>query len=106
LQDCFIIWALQHSQKAREDFCTLYPALFPCEKERFDTLFAENPYVFKIVLCQTDYEDNFQRAMNKRIPVRTSGPDPFGGRRLPKGNVAQKMNLPPHLVTNKQPKGC
>jgi hypothetical protein len=104
LQDVFILCALQQSQKARDDFCKLYPALFPCEKERFDLLFRDNPHLTKILLDPTKREDMFQGAMNKRIPVYTAGK--LGGRRLNIGRVAQTINLPPHLLTLVQPKGC
>lgn len=103
LQDCFIIHAVQHSQKARNDFCDLYPSLFPCEKERFDLLFGDNPMLSRKVVCQMDYEDTFQRRMNN-IPVYTSGSR--GGLRLPAGHVSQVVNLPPHLAPKSQPKGC
>lgn len=103
LQDCFILHAIQHSQVARDDFCKLYPSLFPCEKERFDTLFADNPMLTRLVTDCTTSEDTFQRRMN-RIPVYTAGK--LGGRYLPVGRVAQTINLPPHLAPKQQPKGC
>lgn len=103
LQDCFILWAIEHSQQARDDFCKLYPSLFPCEKERFDLLFGDNPLLSKLVVCQTDYEDTFQRRMNN-IPVYTSGLN--GAKRLPVGHVSQVVNLPPHLAPKRQPSGC
>jgi len=103
LQDCFIIHAIQMSQVARTDLCTLYPALFPCEKERLDLLFTDNPFLSKLRECVTDTTDTFQRRMNN-IPVYTSGRD--GGRRLPVGHTAQVINLPPHLAPKRQPQGC
>lgn len=103
LQDCFILHAIQHSQKARDDFCKLYPSLFPCEKDRFDTLFADNPMLSRKVTDCTTSEDTFQRRMN-RIPVYTAGK--LGARRLPVGRVSQVVNLPPHLAPKSQPKGC
>lgn len=103
LQDCFILHAIQHSQVARDDFNKLYPVLFPCEKERFDTLFADNPMLSRKVTDCTTSEDTFQRRMN-RIPVYTAGK--LGGRYLAVGRVAQIVNLPPHLAPKMQPKGC
>lgn len=103
LQDCFILHAIQHSQKARDDFNALCPALFPCERERFEILFRDNPLLTQKVVCETDYEDTFQRRMN-RIPVYTSGLR--GALRLPVGHVSQVVNLPPHLAPKSQPKGC
>jgi hypothetical protein len=103
LQDCFVIHAIQHSYKARKDFCDLYPSLFPCEKERFDLLFGENPMLTRVVQDETAYEDTFQRRMNN-IPVYTSGLR--GGLRLPPGHVSQVVNLPPHLAPKQQPPGC
>jgi hypothetical protein len=103
LQDCFILHAIQHSQVARDDFCLLYRSLFPCEKERFDLLFADNPMLSRKVTDCTTSEDTFQRRMNN-IPVWTAGK--LGGRRLAVGRVSQVMNLPPHLAPKQQPKGC
>jgi hypothetical protein len=103
LQDCFILHAIQHSNKARNDFCDLYPSLFPCEKERFDILFGDNPFISQLVVDITSNEDTFQRRMNN-IPVYTSGNR--GGLRLPVGHVSQVVNLPPHLAPKSQPKGC
>lgn len=103
LQDCFILHALQNSQKARDDFCKLYPSLFPCEKERFDILFQDNPFLIKKRECTTRTSDTFQRRMNN-IPVRTAGAR--GGLRLPVGHVSQVVNLPPHLAPKQQPSKC
>jgi len=99
LQDCFILHAIQHSHKARKDFCDLYPSLFPCEKERFDILFEDNPLLTNLVVDMTTNEDRFQRRMND-IPVYTSGVR--GAKRSPVGTV----NLPPHLAPKRQPSGC
>lgn len=103
LQDCFILHAIEHSQKARDDFCLLYPSLFPCEKERFDLLFQDNPMLTRLVVDETSSEDTFQRRMNN-IPVHTAGRR--GGLRLPVGHVSQVVNLPPHLAPKRQPPGC
>lgn len=103
LPDCFIIHALQTSQKARDDFNRLYPVLFPCEKERFDILFEDNPFNAKLREDQTVTEDKFQRKMNQ-IPVYTS--ILRGAHRVPTTQVAQVVNLPPHLAPSAQPKGC
>lgn len=103
LQDCFIIHALQTSRRARCDFDALYPSLFPCEKERFDILFEDNPFISKLREDITTTEDKFQRRMNN-IPVYTSGVR--GAHRLPVGHVSQVVNLPPHLAPKQQPKGC
>jgi len=103
LQDCFVLHAIQHSTKARKDFCDLYPSLFPCEKERFDILFGDNPLLTNLVVCSMNYEDTFQRRMNN-IPVYTSGLN--GAKRLPVGHVSQVVNLPPHLAPKQQPPGC
>jgi len=103
LQDCFILHAIQHSQKARDDFVRLYPALFPCEKERFDLLFQDNPMLTRLVLDDREDADTFQRRMN-RIPVYTSGLR--GGLRLPVAHVSQIVNLPPHLAPRAQPRQC
>jgi len=103
LQDCFIIHAIQHSALARTDFDKLCPSLFPCEKERFEILFRDNPMLSRKVECPTTYEDTFQRRMNK-IPVYTAGRG--GGLRLPVGHVSQVVNLPPHLASKQQPPGC
>jgi len=95
LGDCFIVCALQQSPKARQDFCLLYPALGECEKERFDILMRDNPFLFKLVKDPTTVTDEFQASQNRRIPVRTAGPQ--GGRRQPIGCAPR----PPHLT-----KGC
>jgi hypothetical protein len=103
LQDCFILHALQTSQRARDDFDKLCPSLFPCEKERFEILFKDNPALTKLRQCTTEITDTFQSRMN-RIPVYTSGLR--GGLRLPVGHVSQVVNLPPHLAPKRQPSGC
>jgi len=100
LQDCFILHAIEHSQQARDDFCALYPSLFPCEKERFDILFEDNPLLTRLVLDQMTDGDVFQSRMNRRIPVYTSGPN--GALRAP----VRSVNLPPTLAPKQQPKGC
>ena len=104
LQDCFIVHALRHSCKARDDFELLCKAFFPCEKERFEILFADNPWAKKKVMDPMTVTDMFQSVMNKRIPVYTSGPQ--GGRRLPRANVAQTFNFPPELAPKRQPVRC
>lgn len=103
LQDCFIIHAIEQSQKARTDFCLLHPALFPCERERFDLLFGDNPFLSRLREDTTTTSDTFQRRMNN-IPVHTAGRG--GGLRLPVGHVSQVVNLPPHLASKQQPGGC
>ena len=103
LQDCFILHAIEQSQKARDDFDTIYPALFPCEKERLDALINDNPLLSRLRECDTVTTDTFQRRMNN-IPVHTSGPR--GGLRLPVGHVSQVVNLPPHLASSRQPPRC
>lgn len=103
LQDCFILHAIEQSQKARNDFCTLYPALFPCEQERLDILIEDNPLLSKLREDPTTATDKFQARMN-RIPVYTSGLR--GGLRLPVGHVSQVVNLPPHLASKRQPQKC
>jgi hypothetical protein len=99
LQEYFIIWALQHSAIACRDFDLLYPALFPCEKERFDIIFRDNPRYKRMWACPTEMEDRFQSRMND-IPVHTAGPQ--GGFRGGRG----AMRLPPHLQPKTQPKKC
>jgi hypothetical protein len=103
LQDCFIIWSIQHSIKARLDFCKLWPALFPCEKERFEILFRDNPRYERLWQCPTTVEDRFQSRMN-RIPVHTAGKR--GGLRSNNAHVKSTVNLPPHLQPTRQPKRC
>jgi len=100
LQDRFIIYALQHSHVACRDYDRLYPSLFPCEKERFDILFTDNPRYKRIWLCPTEAEDRFQTRMND-IPVRTAGKN--GGLR---GGRMGAVRLPPHLQPKTQPKKC
>lgn len=103
LQDCFILHAIQTSQQARDDFCRIYPALFPCEKERLDLLIQDNPFLSKLSEDQTTTTDTFQRRMNN-IPVYTAGRG--GALRLPVAHVSQIVNLPPHLAPKRQPSGC
>lgn len=103
LQDCFILWAIEHSTVARTDFDVLWPALFPCEQERFTLLFGENVMLSRLVQDDITNGDLFQSKMN-RIPVYTAGA--LGARRLPVGRVAQMMNLPPHLAPKQQPPLC
>jgi len=83
LGDEFIIYALQHTPKAWKDFWVLYPSLFPCEKERFDQLFAANPYLIKQVTNEQSAEDQAQGLWNKQ------------GIHLNFGGSQQKLNLPP-----------
>jgi hypothetical protein len=100
LQDCFIVDALQRSIKACKDFDLLWPSLFPCEKERFETLFRDNPRYRKMWACTSKYEDTFQRRMNN-IPVRTVGKN--GGLRQYR---QMSVRLPPHLQPKVQPPKC
>jgi len=66
---CMFLDIYIQSKKAKEDFWKLYPSLFPCEKEKFDELFAQNPWTKKYSLEDDQFiEDKFQSAMNK-IPV-------------------------------------
>lgn len=73
LQDCYIVYALRHSEKARKDFCLLWESLWPCEKERFILLFKENPAYWPLIKDYIDDADSFQKKLND-IPVYTSGP--------------------------------
>ena len=103
LQARFILHAIEQSQKARDDFNLLYPALFPCEQERFDTLFEENPLLTRLVVSQIQSADTFQRRMNN-IPVHTAGP--YGGGRRPITHQAQALTLPPWFAPKSQPRRC
>ena len=103
LQDCFIMHAISHSSLARKDFDTLYPALFPCEQERFQLLFGDNPMLSRLIEDPMLNSDVFQSKMN-RIPVYTAGRN--GGRFLPTGRVAQNVQLPPHFAPRQQPRNC
>lgn len=60
-----IIHIIMLSPKAKQDFLLLYPSLFPCEKEKFDVWFKENPWTKKKILDDHDYADAFQSAINK-----------------------------------------
>lgn len=103
LQDCFIIWAVEHSAVARRDFDALYESLFPCEKERFTLLFGDNPMLSRLITDVTTRDDTFQRKFNQ-TPVYTAGK--FGARRLPVGRVSQLLQLPPNLAPRVQPRRC
>lgn len=103
LQDCFIIWAIEHSSVARRDFDLLFESLFPCEKERFTLLFGDNPMLSRLITDYTIQEDTFQRKLNW-TPIYTAGR--LGGRRLAVGRVSQHMQLPPHLAPRVQPRRC
>lgn len=66
---CVFLDIYTKSKKAHDDFWKLYPSLFPCEKEKFDELFAHNPWAKKYSVEDDQHlEDKFQTAMNK-IPV-------------------------------------
>ena len=103
LPDIFIVNILQGSNVACDDFDKLWPSLFPCEKERFEILFRDNPRYKKMFLCPTEAEDRFQSRMNN-IPVHTAGKN--GGLRLNMGHVKGSIRLPPHLQPKVQPKEC
>lgn len=65
LQLDMILHILATNTKAREEFWKLYPSLFPCEKEKFDNMFKENPWL-KVHYYGNpqDINDNFQSKMN------------------------------------------
>ena len=100
LHDCFIVHAITHSRKARTDFDILFPALFPCEQDRFTRLVTWNPMDTRLVVDPITESDIFQSSLNRRIPVYTSGRD--GARRSAVGRVT----LPPHFAPKQQPRRC
>lgn len=74
LADCFILRALQTIDRARRDFCRLYPALLPCEKERFETLMEQFPGLFKPHAEQLLVEDVKMADRIRKLPIHTVGP--------------------------------
>ncbi len=99
LQDGFILNAIEHSIKAREDLNLLFPALFPCEQERLELLFARNPLASTLEVDPTEYADAFQKALN-RIPVYTAGPQ------MGKYRGKPAASLPPSAQAWVPPKRC
>ncbi len=91
LDDGFILHALEHSPKAWKDFWILYPSLFPCEKERFDLLFAANPYLTKQVQDEQVFSDKNMNLWNKQ-GIHLGGAPPLA------------TNLPPTVLPKFPPK--
>ena len=75
LPDCFILHALQRVNRARLDFDRLYPALLPCEQERFNLLMERFPGLFKPIADPVLLDDARMVANIRAIPVHTSGPN-------------------------------
>jgi hypothetical protein len=81
LPDCYILHALQTSDRARKDFMRLWPALLPCEKERFEDLKARFPGLFKAFADPTLVNDARMIANIQKLPIHTVGPN--GAQRTP-----------------------
>lgn len=90
---CDIVWAMSHSPKAWTDFWVLYPSLFPCEKEKFDSYFAKHPFSLKQVQDEQVVEDKMQSLWNKQ------------GVYVMKPKVTKPTYLPP-TVLPKLPRRC
>ena len=61
LENSFIVYCLQTSILARNDFCCLFPSLLPEEQERLMDLLLYNPGPCKLVLDSQDFNDAIQR---------------------------------------------
>ncbi len=81
MADCFIVGILQTNKRARLDFHRLWPALLPCEHERFESLKARYPGIFDYRMEEVIRDDRRMVANIRAIPVWTSGPN--GGLRVP-----------------------
>jgi len=80
LPDFHIINALQRTQTAHTDLQKLLPILLPEERERIETLVAQNPYLSKVI-NQTAPGDDAVQAQFNNIPVYFAGRFNGGGRR-------------------------
>lgn len=75
LPDCFILNALQNVNRARLDFNRMWPALLPCEQERFTLLMERFPGLFKPIVDAQSASDKRQLYWVQSIPVHTAGPN-------------------------------
>ena len=61
LEDEFIVYALQHSPQARNDFNRLFPSLDAESQERLTNLVQRNPRATMLLVDSQVYEDNIQK---------------------------------------------
>ena len=61
LEDEFIVYSLQHSPQARNDFNRLFPGLDVESQERLTNLIERNPRATKLLVDSQVYEDNIQK---------------------------------------------
>lgn len=73
LSDVNIIYALQTSRRARNDFRLLFPTLSAGAQARLTALIEDNPRVSSLLLDDQRFTDRIQRKDVTSIPVRTCG---------------------------------
>lgn len=73
LLDNFIIYCLQTSQEARDEFDRVVPSLLPAERDRMIDLLERNPGPSQLLKDPQVVDDDFQRTMNTQ-GVRTRMP--------------------------------
>ena len=73
LPDTDIIYALQTSRRARDDFRTMFPSLSAGAQARLTTLIENNPRVSCLLLDDQRFMDQIQRKEVQSVPIRTCG---------------------------------
>lgn len=73
LTNDFIVWALQHSQEARDSFFAILPSLLPEERARYEELLEDYPNELKLIQDEQIWHDNAQRRDNT-MGIYTTGP--------------------------------
>jgi hypothetical protein len=73
LSETNIIYALQTSRRARNDFQLVFPSLSAGAQARLTTLIEDNPRVSSLMLDDQKFMDQIQRKEVRSIPVRTCG---------------------------------
>ena len=80
-----IIHLIMLSPKAKKDYELLYPSLFPCEKEKFDNWFKNNPWTKNPIWDDRAAADAFQHQLNKTpiysvlLSLKPNAPGPWNG---------------------------
>lgn len=73
LTDQMIIYALQTSRRARDDFRRVFPTLLPEEQDRLSTLLEQNPRASMMLTDEQVITDRITAHGIRTIPVRTVG---------------------------------
>lgn len=68
-----IVYALQTSRRARDEFRSVYPTLPADAQARLATLITENPRATSMVKDDQRFADQIQSREVRGIPVRTCG---------------------------------